>query len=96
MNLATKAMQTIALDDNAGSPDLSCGDTFVAWGNGSSDGDPGQYVIDVPCGKLWKLGESPGISSTYAAGNILGWSLRPKTMEETAAVRVTKWIGRQG
>ena len=90
MTLATKAQHTITLDDNAWSLDLSCGDTFVAWGNGSGSGDPGQYVVDVPDGKLWKLGESPGISAVYAAGTMLAWTLPPKA-QEGAPWRVTKW-----
>lgn len=91
MTLATKAQHTIELDDDAWSLDLGCGDTFVAWGNGSGNGDPGQYVVDVPSGKLWKLGESPGISAVRAVGTMLGWALPPKTMQEAAPWRVTKW-----
>ena len=90
MNLATKAQHTIALDDDAGSLNLGCGDTFVAWGNGSGNGDPGQYVVDAPSGKLWKLGQSPGISAVYAAGTMLAWTLPPKA-QEAAPIRVTKW-----
>ena len=92
INLATKAQHTIELDDDAGSLDLGCGDTFVAWGNGSGNGDPGQYVVDVPDGNLWKLGESPGISAVHAAGTMLGWTLPPKA-QEAAPVQVTKWHG---
>jgi len=91
MTLATKAQHTIELDDDAWSLDLSCGDTFVAWGNGSGNGDPGQYVVDAPSGKLWKLGESPGISAVRAAGTMLGWTLPPKSAQEAAPWRVTKW-----
>jgi len=91
MTLATKAQHTIELDDNTWSLDLSCGDTFVAWGNGSGNGDPGQYVVDVPSGKLWKLGESPGISAVRAVGTMLAWTLPPKSAQEAAPWRVTKW-----
>ena len=92
MTLATKAQHTIELGDNAMSLNLSCGDTFVAWGNGSGNGDPGQYVVDVPRGKLWKLGDSRGISAVRAAGTMLGWTLPPKA-QEGAPWRVTKWHG---
>ena len=67
-----------------------CADAFVAWGNGSGNGDPGQYVVDVPSGKLWKLGASPGISAVRAAGTMLAWTLPPKA-QEAAPIRVTKW-----
>ena len=93
MTLATRTQRFIELGDDAGGLDLSCGDTFVAWGNGSGNGDPGQYVVDVPSGKLWKLGESPGISIVHAAGTMLAWTLPPKA-QEAAPWRVTKWHGR--
>jgi hypothetical protein len=92
MNLATKVQHTIALNDDAGGLDLSCSDTFVAWGNGSGNGDPSQYVVDVPSGKLWKLGQSPGISQVHAAGTMLAWTLPPKGAE-AAPIRVVKWHG---
>jgi len=94
IDLATKAKWTIALDDSAGSLDLSCGDTFVAWGNGSGNGDPAQYAFDVPSGKLWKLGESPGISVVHAAGAMLGWTLPPVSAQDPAPIRITKWHAR--
>ena len=93
MDLATKVQQTIQLDDDAGSLDLSCGDTFVAWGNGAGNGDPGQYAFDLRSGKLWKLGESPGISIVYAAGAMLGWTLPPGAAQGPAPTRITKWHG---
>jgi hypothetical protein len=92
MNLATKAKHSIELDDDAGSLRLSCGESFVAWGNGSGNGDPGQYVVDVPSGKLWKLGTSPGVSMVHVAGTMLGWTLAPKG-QKAAQIRVTKWHG---
>ena len=94
IDLATKAQRIIALDDSAGSLDLSCGDRFVAWGNGSGNGDPGQYAYDVPSGKLWKLGESPGISVVHAAGAMLGWTLPPGSAQDPAPIRITKWHAR--
>ena len=49
-------------------------------------------VVDVPSDKLWKLGESPGISAVRAAGTMLAWTLPPKA-QEAAPWRVTKWHG---
>lgn len=92
MTLATKAPRTVALNDDARGLSLSCGDSFIAWGNGSGNGDPGQYVLDLPSSKIWKLGQAQGISMVLAAGNILAWALPPKS-QEAAPWRVTKWHG---
>ena len=93
MTLATKAEKIVQLDDRAGGVSLGCGDTFVAWGNGSGNGDPGQYVLDVSTNKIWKLGELRGISAVLTAGSILAWALPPKSAQEAAPWRVTKWHG---
>lgn len=91
MTLSTKAEQVITLEGSAGS--LSCGTTFVAWGGGSGNGDPGQYVLDLPSNKIWKLGQAQGISMVLAAGNILAWALPPKSAQGAAQWRITKWHG---
>lgn len=94
MTLATKTQRIIQLDDSAWSLDLSCGATFIAWGNGSGNGDPGQYVLDVQSGKIWKLGALRGISMVLASGSTLAWALPPRSAQEAAPWRVTKWHGR--
>lgn len=93
MTLATKAQRTIKLDDPAWGLSLGCGETFIAWGNGSGNGDPGQYVLNVPSGKIWKLGELRGISAVLVSGTMLAWALPPKSAQEAAPWRVTKWHG---
>lgn len=93
MTLATKTEKTVQLDDRAAGMSLGCGNTFIAWGNGSGNGDPGQYVLDVPSGKIWKLGELQGISAVLVAGSILAWALAPKSAQEAAPWRVTQWHG---
>jgi hypothetical protein len=92
MTLAMKAQKIVLLNDDAGGISLSCGDSFIAWGNGSGKGDPGQYVLDLPSSKIWKLGQAQGISLVRAAGNILAWALPPKS-QEAAPWRVSKWHG---
>ena len=79
--------------DQAGGLSLGCGNTFIAWGNGSGNGDPGQYVLDVSSNKIWKLGELRGISMVLAAGSMLAWALPPKSAQEAAPWRVTMWHG---
>ncbi|OIQ82937.1 hypothetical protein GALL_352680 [mine drainage metagenome] len=90
MVLATKVQKIIQLDDPAWGLDLSCGNTFVAWGNGSGNGDPGQYVFDVSSNKIWKLGEHPGLSAVLATGSMLAWAL-PLESSKAAPWRITKW-----
>jgi len=94
LSLASKVQQVIELGDNAGGLSLACGNTFVAWGNGSGNGDPGQYVFDIPSSKIWKLGELRGYSAVQAAGSILAWALPPKSTQDAVSWRVTKWQGR--
>lgn len=93
MVLATKTQQIIQLDDSAWGLDLSCGNTFVAWGNSSGNGDPGQYVFDVPSGKIWKLGKQQGMSLILAAGSMLAWPLEFQP-SKTERWRITRWLGK--
>lgn len=92
MVLATKVQQIIQLDDPAWGLDLSCGNTFVAWGNGSGNGDPSQYVFDVPSNKIWKLGKNMGLSVVLSAGSMLAWALPPES-SKAAPWRITRWLG---
>ena len=92
MVLATKSQQIIQLDDSAWGLDLSCGNTFVAWGSGSSYKDPAQYVFDVPSSRLWKLGKPQGISLVLAAGSMLAWPLEFQS-SKTTRWQITRWRG---
>jgi len=93
MTLATKAQRIVTLSDSASGSSLGCGTNFVAWGNGSGRGDPGQYVLDVPSGKILKLGSLLGISAVLVAGNILAWALPLPSGSKTAPWKVVKWHG---
>jgi hypothetical protein len=90
MTLATKVQRVVSLSNSAVGLSLGCGTDFVAWGNGSGSGDDGQYVLNVPSGKIWKLGSLQGLSAVQVAGNILAWAL-PTTSGKTAPWRVVKW-----
>ncbi len=92
IKLATKVQQVVTLSDSAGGMSLGCGTNFVAWGNGSGYADGGQYVMNVPSGKIWKLGSNPGISEVLVAGNYLAWTL-PIPSGGIAPTRVVKWHG---
>jgi hypothetical protein len=93
MTLATKVQRLVNLEDDAWGLSLGCGTNFVAWGNGSGNGDPGQYVLNVASGKIFKLGSLRGISMVHVAGHILAWALPPKSAQEGAPWRVVKWHG---
>ena len=93
MTLATKVQRIINLSNSAMGLDLGCGTNFVAWGNGSGSGDPGQYVLNVPSGKIWKLGSLLGLSAVYVAGDVLAWALPLESGGKTAPWRVVKWHG---
>ena len=90
MTLATKVQRVVSLSNSAVGISLGCGTDFVAWGNGSGSGDAGQYVLNVPSGKIWKLGSLTGLSAVLVAGNILAWAL-PIPSGKTAPWRVVKW-----
>ena len=91
MTLATKAQRVVNLSNSAVGLSLGCGTDFVAWGNGSGSGDPGQYVLNVASGKIWKLGSLQGLSAVLVAGDILAWALPFDS--KTAPWRVVKWHG---
>lgn len=93
MTLATKVQRLVNLEDDAWGLSLGCGTNFVAWGNGSGNGDPGQYVLSVPSGKIFKLGSMRGISMVHVAGDILAWPLPAKSAQVIPPWRVTKWHG---
>ncbi len=93
MTLATKVQRIVSLGNSALGLSLGCGTNFVAWGNGSGAGDAGQYVMNVPSGKIWKLGSNQGLSAVLVAGNYLGWALPIPSGVQTANWRVVKWHG---
>lgn len=93
MTLATKVQRVVSLSNSAVGLSLGCGTDFVAWGNGSGSGDPGQYVLNVPSGKIWKLGSLLGLSAVDVAGDVLAWALPLESGSKTAPWRVVKWHG---
>jgi hypothetical protein len=93
MVLATKTQQIIQLDDSAWGLDLSCGNTFVAWGSGSGYKDPAQYVFDVPSSTLWTLGKPQGMSLVLATGSMLAWPAEFQS-SKTERWRITRWHGK--
>jgi hypothetical protein len=91
MTLATKIQHTIQLDDSAGALDLSCGDTFVAGGNGSGNGTPAGTSSTCPAANSGSWA-SPQASAPFTPPTpCCHWTLPPKTMQEAAPWRVTKW-----
>ena len=53
---------------------LGCGDSFLAWGNGSGSGDAGEYLLDLENNDIYKLGSLEGGSNVMAAGDYFAWT----------------------
>jgi len=93
LNRSTRDVQTIRLRDSARGTELVCGDDFIAWGNGSGDGDAGQYLWSLKTGSPVKLGEAFGVSRVKAAGHYVAWTLPPTSPQASANVRLARWNG---
>lgn len=69
---------------------LGCGDSFLAWGNGSGSGDAGEYLLDLDNNDIYKLGSLQGGSIVMAAGDYFAWT--KKTPDSPFfTVRAAKW-----
>ncbi|MFB6722990.1 hypothetical protein ACFCV3_22620 [Kribbella sp. NPDC056345] len=53
--------------------EMSLDGSLLGWGSGSSNGDPGEYLLDLNNSKLWRLGDSRGCSSVSIAGSYISW-----------------------
>ncbi|MFU8876007.1 hypothetical protein [Micromonospora sp. SL4-19] len=85
---AGQAIQ-VALGDDGRSMMLSSSPRYVCWSNGSGGGDAGQYALDLQTDRLWRLGEAPGLSMVYAAGDYVAWSklgAEPQKPEQNSLV----------
>ncbi|MEU7981276.1 hypothetical protein AB0B63_22440 [Micromonospora sp. NPDC049081] len=74
LDTATGDATEVTLGDDGTSMTLSSSPRYVCWSNGSGGGDAGQYALDVRTQRLWRLGEAPGLSLVFAAGDYLAWS----------------------
>lgn len=94
---ATGARTHIAMHHDAFAIPLRLTDRFLAWGSGSGNGDPGQYVLDLREGDLLKLGEAAGESYVHAdaAGRHLAWRVPSPQPGERGGnlIRVARWLG---
>lgn len=93
LNRSTRDVQTIRLRDSARGTELVCGDDFVAWGNGSGNGDAGQYLWSLKSASPVKLGEAFGVSRVKAAGHYVAWTLPPTSPQASADTRLARWNG---
>jgi hypothetical protein len=63
MDPATDRVVEVTTADNTGlNGSLALGPGRLLWGNGSGNGDPGQYLVDLDRFTLWRLGENRGAS----------------------------------
>ncbi len=93
LDRTTHHVKVIRRRDSSRGAELACGDDFVAWGNGSGNGDAGQYLYSPKTGALVRLGESFGISGVIAAGRYVAWTLPPASPQASADTRLARWDG---
>jgi hypothetical protein len=62
---------------------------YVAWGNGSSNGEGGEYVFDLRGHALWKLGSSPGYSEADIAGDTVVWATNKRGK---ITMHIARWL----
>ena len=60
---------------------LGLSDRLVVWGNGSAEGDAGEYALDLEDGSIWRLGDQPGFSVAFVDGNTVAWADLPQRPE---------------
>lgn len=72
---------------------LACGDGFLAWGNGSGNGDGGEYLLDLANGDLYKLGDLFGFSVVQATGDTLLWAYESPGNPSRPIKTIVRWKG---
>ena len=92
LDLTTGDRVEVTLATPAQAPSLACGDDVVAWGSGSDEGDPGQYVLDRRAATVSRLGSAAGLSQVAAAGPWLAWTTFAKGADR-ATWQVARWQG---
>lgn len=75
--------------DGADTASLDVSDGFVAFGNGSSNGDSGQYVLALDAMVLLRLGDAEGRSYIGADGDVVAWTT--ELPSDRLGVRVAKF-----
>ncbi|WP_408898542.1 hypothetical protein ACJ5H2_05375 [Nocardioides sp. R1-1] len=72
---------------------MSAAGHFLAWGNGSVDGDAGEYLLDMRSRGLWRLGEASGYSVGYVGPGAVAWARLPEDAAQPQAAQflVASW-----
>ena len=71
---------------------LGISDQLVVWGNGSAEGDAGEYVLDLEDGSVWRLGDQPGFSVAFVDGSTVAWADLPDDNPTSSAdFQVARW-----
>jgi hypothetical protein len=72
---------------------IAMGAGRVMWGNGSGNGNPGQYLLDLQSFKLWRLGENQGASlvlTAPATGHVM-WAVECPSSPQFVCWRSGEW-----
>lgn len=71
---------------------LGISDRLVVWGNGSAEGDGGEYVLDLEDGSVWRLGDQPGFSVAFVDGSTVAWADLPDDSPTSSVdYQVAQW-----
>jgi hypothetical protein len=76
LDLTSSQVTQIVTKDEAGENySFAFGPRQLLWGNGSGNGDPSEYLLELDTGKLYRLGAMFGLSSVLASpnGSLISW-----------------------
>jgi hypothetical protein len=71
LRLGTNQATRIQLHSYSAS--LTLGGDLLGWGSRGAIGDPGQYVMNLRTGQLWRVGQAPRCSDVSIAGAYVSW-----------------------
>ncbi len=93
LDLATRQVTQIVTADDAGpNSSFAFGPGRVLWGNGSGNGDPSEYVLELGTGQIFRLGAQRGYSVVYAertGSKIIWYDGCPTATEQDRTCSVT-------
>jgi hypothetical protein len=67
------ANQATRIQLHSYSASLTLGGDLLGWGSRGAIGDPGQYVMDLRTGQLWRVGQASRCSDVSIAGPYVSW-----------------------
>jgi hypothetical protein len=84
----TKSLGTIRLAHDDWATPISVSGHLLAWGSGGSDGEPGEYLVDLRTHAIWRLANSLGNSEAHVAGDTVVWGSQRRGK---VVMQVARW-----